>query len=159
QPQTEIDALVRVLGPLYGRWLAKVPAPEDVSKICQEVARHLATMRALLRRNPKIEDTERWEELDAAQALALPGSAGQALADIARGTLQGEPPTLTTRVLEAVQAKRLDLWKSFVRDQVNPELFYRGVEAFCWAGVEELGHAAQGRGLLDDTDNGRRYAE
>src|SRR5262249_35337090 len=54
----EIDRLSAALAPEYGPALSRHPALEDVTKLCQEAARHLATLGAL-------------GELDAADALAL----------------------------------------------------------------------------------------
>ncbi len=159
RPQDEIDALANALTPLYGRWLAKNPAPEDVGKIAQETARHLVSLRALLRRDPKTEDTDHWEEIDAAQALDATGTIWQTVRDQAKQFFGREPATFSSLVLDAVRKRREQLWHEFIRQQVNPELFYRGVEAFTWAGLEELGRSAQSRNLLADSESGVGLAE
>src|SRR5262249_15184139 len=66
----EVERLVKALAPAYGMALSKPPALEDVTKLCQEAARHLATLGAL-----KDKDGD---SLDPAAALALHESLPQA---------------------------------------------------------------------------------
>src|SRR5262249_25115006 len=63
-----VDELVKDLAPDHGRWLARNPALEDVTKLCQEAARHLTTAGALRRWDSA---KERWQEVEPAAALAL----------------------------------------------------------------------------------------
>ena len=72
--ESEIDKLVRELSPVYGRWLARNAAVEDVAKLCQEAARHLATLGALKDRNPTKGNID---EIDSADALAFARIAAQ----------------------------------------------------------------------------------
>ncbi len=66
--------------------------------------------------------------------------------------------TFAGEVLKAVQEKRDALWAEFVDRKLNWELFDRGVEAFTWAALEEVGKSARGRGLLGDAPHGDDYA-
>ena len=57
-------------------------------------------------------------------------------------------------VLAAVQSERMRLWRDEVSQRINWELFDRGVEAFSWAALEEVGRAAQNRDLLSSASQG-----
>ena len=48
--------------------------------------------------------------------------------------------------------------RSSYGSKLNWELFDRGVEAFTWAALEEVGKDARGRGLLGDAPHGQDYA-
>jgi len=49
------------------------------------------------------------------------------------------------------------MWRERVGTKINWELFDRGVEAFTWAALEELGKGAGKRGLLDDAPHGSMF--
>src|SRR5262249_38970223 len=66
--------------------------------------------------------------------------------------LGGRRPTFAGEVLDAVQAESLRLWREQLT-QVNWELFDRGVEAFTWAALEEVGRAAQSRNVFGAAAN------
>jgi Cu(I)/Ag(I) efflux system membrane protein CusA/SilA len=147
-----LDPLVKDLTPGFGRWLSKAPALEDVTRFCQEIARQLAGLRALQERDPA---NGRWRELEPADALALRESfLGGALGGVAE-TLGARPRTFEGEVLQAVEARRLALWREYLHDKVNGELFARGVEAFTWAALEEAGKEARAHHLLHGEARGQ----
>jgi copper/silver efflux system protein len=150
-----LDVLVKDLEPDHGRWLSKGPALEDVTRLCQEVARHLATAGALRERDPA---TGGWKGVDPSDALALREPALRRILSGLAESLGAEGRTFAGEVLKAVQARRLELWRGYVRDKVNWELFDRGVEAFTWAALEEIGKEARKRQLLDGAPRGAAYA-
>jgi Cu/Ag efflux pump CusA len=154
----ELDTLVKDLSPSHGRWLSKNPAPEDVARLCQEAARHLAALRALKERG----STGKLRVIEPADALALRQLLPQRLLGAAAEALGAAPATFTGAVLQAVQAQRLALWRAHVRDRVNGELLDRGAEAFTWAALEEIGRAAAKRQMLTGAVHGAdlgRFAE
>jgi Cu(I)/Ag(I) efflux system membrane protein CusA/SilA len=141
----QLDPLVKDLAPDYGRWLSKAPTLEDVTRLCQETARHLAALGALKERDRA---TGAFMMLEPADALApresLPRQAYAAVAE----ALGAERKTFAADLLQAVQEYRMRRWQRYVQEQVNWELFDRGVETFTWAALEETGKAARQRDLL-----------
>ncbi len=151
-----LDAPVKDLAPDHGRWLAKNPALQDVTKLCQEAARHLATAGALRQRDPA---TGQMKGVDPADALALREPPLQRIVSGLAESLGGEGKTFAGEVLRAVQARRLALWRKYVHDKVNWELFDRGVCAFTWAALDEIGKEARKRQLLDGAPRGAEVGQ
>jgi Cu(I)/Ag(I) efflux system membrane protein CusA/SilA len=153
QEPTEIARLVADLGPEYGRWLSKNPALEDVTRLCQEVARHLATLGALREHDAAGE----LKPLDAAAALAVRQGPLQRVFSGVAESLGAQRPTFAGQVLDAVTTQRGALWNDYVNRKVNWELLDRGVESLTWAALEEIGQAGRKRGLLDGAVHGAVY--
>ncbi len=144
EEMAEVDALANALTPAYGKWLAKDPVLEDVTKLTNEVGRRLADQHAL--------------KGEPAQVLVVKENPVQAVAT-ALGEAAGlGRKTFADEVMRAVREKRDSLWTEFVQGKLNWELFDRGTEAFTWAALEEVGKSARGRGLLGDAPNGNDYA-
>jgi Cu(I)/Ag(I) efflux system membrane protein CusA/SilA len=140
----EIDRLTDELAPKFGSWLARNPALEDVSKIADAVAARLAGAGAL--------------RGDPSEALVVKKSPLRtALAQAVEAT-GAAPKTFATELLKAVTEHRAKLWLKVVGERINWELFDRGVEAFTWAALEEVGRGAKGRDLLDGAAHGEEYA-
>jgi Cu(I)/Ag(I) efflux system membrane protein CusA/SilA len=139
----EVGQLAGDLTPRFGKWLAKAPALEDVTRVTQAVAQRLWDVDAL--------------KAEPAAALALKaGPVGEFFSDL--GEFLGfERKTFAGEVLRATQARRLELWRERVRTRINWELFDRGVEAFTWAALEEVGKAARDRGLVRGAARGGEY--
>ena len=151
----EMDRLVKDLVPDYGRWLSKNPALEDVTRLCQELARYLGTLGALKERDPA---TGELKELDPAGALAIrEGFFPKILGDV-NEVVGGERKTFAGEVLQAVSAQRLRLWNEYVSRKVNWELFDRGIETFTWSALEEIGLGAKKHQLLYGVPQGDEYA-
>lgn len=141
-PAAEMDRLAKSLAPEYGPALAKNPALEDVTRLCQEAARHLNSMGAL-------QETD-GRPVDTADALALrPGLVRQAL-DQAKTLLGASPPTFAGLAFQALLDQRAALWQSRVKEKINWELFDRGIEAYTWLALEEL---AKGASLVKFDDD------
>src|SRR5262249_19696767 len=68
-------------------------------------------------------------------------------------------PTLASEVLRHTVERRRQLWLDQIHQKINWELFDRGVEAFTWAALEELGHAAQERALVNGAARGKEIAK
>src|SRR5207244_10161647 len=112
------------------------------------VAQHLAELGAL--------------QGDPAGALALNKNPFQTAVGQMTEFLGAERGTFASAMLDAVSKKRLALWQEQIDRKINWELFDRGVEAFTWAALEELGRSAKGRGLLGGAPHGAecaRFAE
>jgi Cu(I)/Ag(I) efflux system membrane protein CusA/SilA len=139
----EIATIADELTPSYGKWLAQHPALEDVTRVTQTVAERLADLEAL---------TVEPSAALAVKESALPGAFNQIA-----GALGVERKTFAGEVLRATAARRLELWRQHVSTKVNWELFDRGVEAFTWAALDELGKGARKRGLLDDAPHGSAF--
>jgi Cu(I)/Ag(I) efflux system membrane protein CusA/SilA len=92
-----------------------------------------------------------------ADALALNENPLQIAASTIKEALGGERQTFAAQMLEAVGKRRMDLWEAHIHKQLNWELFDRGVEAFTWAALEEIGRAAKGRALLGKAPRGQEY--
>lgn len=148
--QAEMDRLTAALVPQHGRWLSKSPALEDVTAICQEVARHLTTLRALKDADGK--------DLDAADALALrEGLAAQGWR--LTGELLGtKPESFASLVFAATEKQRFLLWQEQVSHAINWELFDRGVETFTWSALAELAREAKNKGHLEAAAHGEATA-
>jgi copper/silver efflux system protein len=140
----EIDKLTQELAPRYGSWLAKNPTPEDVTKITQAVAQHLAALGAL--------------KGDPAGALVPKENPLQSAVGQAAEVLGANRKTFAGEVLGAVTTHRSALWEERISQKTNWELFDRGVEAFTWAALEELARSAKVRGLLSGAPHGVEYA-
>ncbi len=138
--KAEIDALANALTPTYGKWLAKNPVPEDVTRLTNAVAQALADRRVL--------------KVEPALALVVKENPVQAAATAVGAAAGLGKKTFAGEVLKAVQEKRDALWADFVRGKLDWALFDRGVEAFTWAALEEVGKSARGRGLLGDAPHG-----
>jgi Cu(I)/Ag(I) efflux system membrane protein CusA/SilA len=142
--QAEIDKLVQELAPLYGLWLSKNPALEDVTKVTQVVAQRLHDRQVLM--------------AEPANALELQESLPQRLFDAVAELLGTPSKTFASEVLKALEKHRRELWIERIHKKINWELFDRGVEAFTWAALEELGRAAKtGRDLLSNVEHGKEY--
>jgi Cu(I)/Ag(I) efflux system membrane protein CusA/SilA len=152
--KTEIDRLVKDLAPDYGRWLSKTPALEDVTRLCQEAARHLAALRALKERDPT---TGELKDLAAANALAVRQPLVQDLVSGLAAAFGGERPTFAGQVHQTLTARRQVLWNEYVNRKVNWELFDRGVETFTWVALEEIGRGAKKLKLLSNVPHGPDY--
>jgi Cu(I)/Ag(I) efflux system membrane protein CusA/SilA len=140
--EEEASELTRQLAPRYGKWLATKPALEDVSRLTSAVADHLAEIGALT--------------VEPSAALAVKE-------DIARSVLSGIGEAVGARrrtfagdILRSVTSERLRLWRQFVEEKVNWELFDRGVEAFTWAALEEVAKQAAERRLLEGAPDSAR---
>ena len=142
--KAEVDSLASTLAPTYGKWLAKNPALEDVTRLTGAAAKSLAD-RHVLKTGPAEALVVKENPLEAA-VTAVGEAAG-----LGQKTFAGE-------VLRAVQEKREALWTKFVWGKLNWELFDRGVEAFTWSALVEVGKDARGRGLLGDAPHGQDYA-
>jgi Cu(I)/Ag(I) efflux system membrane protein CusA/SilA len=133
--EQETAALLEPLVPRYGKWLAAQPALEDVACITQHVAEQIAELGAL--------------KVDPSAALTVKESALREGLEKAGEALGVRRPTFAAAVLAAVNARRLALWRERVSTKINWELFDRGVEAFTWTALVEVGKGARKRGLLD----------
>jgi Cu(I)/Ag(I) efflux system membrane protein CusA/SilA len=142
--EAEVDKLVGELTAKYGSWLAKNPVLEDVVKITQTVAQRLNDAAAL--------------KAEPADALALKERPLQTALGQAAEFLGAQRKTFAADVLQAVSKRRMDLWVEQIQQKINWELFDRGVEAFDWAALEEIGRAAKGRARLGDAPRGNEYA-
>src|SRR5262249_14057329 len=126
----EIDRLVQALAQDFGPALAKHPALEDVAKLCEEVARHWATLNGLKQEDGKA--------VDVAEALAMRESLPQQVINRTTEFFGAERPTLDGEVFKALTEKRLALWRAQVKQKINWELFDRGMETYTWFALEEL---------------------
>jgi Cu(I)/Ag(I) efflux system membrane protein CusA/SilA len=151
--EAEEGRLAEALAPEYGPALAKHPALEDVSKLCQEAARHLAALGAL-----KKQEGDALKEVDAADALAVHEAVLEAVLNRTAEALGAERKTFAGEVHKALEAHRMDLWRARVRDKINWELFDRGTEAYTWLALEELARGAKGLGLLITAPQGEMTA-
>jgi Cu(I)/Ag(I) efflux system membrane protein CusA/SilA len=149
--RADMDALVKELTPNFGSWLSKHPALEDVTRLCQEAARHLATARALRRWD---RGKNKWQEVEPADALVVKEAPLKMAAGLVLALFGKESKTFAERVLQALEARRTQLWMEQIHKKINWELFDRGVEAFTWAALEEIGRSARGRELLSDAERG-----
>jgi Cu/Ag efflux pump CusA len=151
----EVGKLVEALAPDYGGWLSKHPALEDVTRLCQEAARHFSTLGALRRGGEKV---------DAAEALALHESLPQAAWNRTAEFFGADQTTFVGEVFAAVEKRRTDLWRERVKQKINWELFDTGTETYTWLALEELARAAQaarghdGRTLLEGAPRGAETA-
>ncbi|HEY7153126.1 MAG TPA: efflux RND transporter permease subunit [Gemmataceae bacterium] len=140
----ETDRLIEELTPHYGSWLSKHPALEDVTKLTRAVAQCLAEKQALL-------------SATTASALQLRESRPRQFFDAVAESLGAERRTFDGEIFKALEKRRRELWIERIHKRINWELFDRGVEAFTWAALEEIGRAAKGRNLLDGAPHGEEY--
>jgi Cu/Ag efflux pump CusA len=141
----EIDRLAQSLETKFGRWLARNPALEDVTRLTQAVAQHFADLQGF-RKN-----------VTAAEALALKENIAQgALSQVAEALGAGRK-TFAGEVLGAVTRRRNELWRSKVHDDINWRLFDRAVEAFTWLVMTELGSDGKKRGLITGAPHGAEF--
>jgi Cu(I)/Ag(I) efflux system membrane protein CusA/SilA len=147
----EVGRLADALAPEYGPALSKHPAPEDINRLCQETARHLAAMGALKRK-----EGGSVKVLDAADALALYESLSEKVANRVGEALGAERKTFVGEVFKAVERHRMELWAARVKEKINWELFDRGMEAFTWLALEELAKGTRGLHLLDGAPHGQK---
>jgi Cu(I)/Ag(I) efflux system membrane protein CusA/SilA len=138
--KAEVDRLVEELAPRFGNWLSRSPALEDVTKVTQAVAGGLAAY-----------------GVQPSDALQLHQSLPRQVLDAAAEALGAERKTFAGEVLEALEKQRTDLWLERIHKKINWELFDRGVEAFTWAAVEEVGRAARARDLLAGAPHGEEH--
>lgn len=123
-----IEELMAKSVPDYGRWLARRPALEDVSRLSRDVAAHLHDLGTLS---------------DPVDALAIKSR----LLSLAAEVLGTEPRTFAGEVLNATDKQRTILWRERVKE-INWELHDRGLEAFTWYALEEVVKASGGLALL-----------
>jgi Cu(I)/Ag(I) efflux system membrane protein CusA/SilA len=90
---------------------------------------------------------------DPAAALELQESRWARAWNEVREAFGRDRPTLAAATLRLVEAERMRQWRERVK-AVNWELFDRGTEAFTWFALEELGNAAQSKGLLAGAERG-----
>jgi Cu(I)/Ag(I) efflux system membrane protein CusA/SilA len=154
-PAAELDRLTAELAPAYGLALSKHPAQEDVTKLCQEVARHLATLEALKATDP---ETGQLRELDPAAALALHEPWPEALLHRTAEALGAGRRSFAGEVLQAAEEHRTALWRKQVKEKINWELFDQGTDSYTWYTLEELAKGAQRLGLLERAPHGAETA-
>jgi Cu(I)/Ag(I) efflux system membrane protein CusA/SilA len=142
----EIARVAEGLQPKFGRWLARQPALEDVTRLTQEVAQQVAEVGALT-------------NTTAAQALALRQNLLQDVFSQVAEALGAEHKTFAGEVLKAVRAERDRLWRRKVHDDINWQIFDRGVEAFTWSAIIELGSNGKKRGLVTGAPKGSTFAQ
>jgi Cu(I)/Ag(I) efflux system membrane protein CusA/SilA len=140
----EVSRLVEALAPEFGRPLSRNPSLEDVTKLCQEAARHLATLGAL-RKN----EGGGLKPVDAADALALHESLPRMLWNRTTEALGEDRRTFAGEVQKALEEHRMSLWRARAKDKINWELFDAGMDSYTWFALEELAKGARGLGLLD----------
>jgi Cu(I)/Ag(I) efflux system membrane protein CusA/SilA len=132
------EEVADALAPEHGPWLAKAPALEEVTRVCQEAARRLHEAGAVTA---------------PAGALALREGWLPALLSQAAEALGAERKTFAGEVLRAVNDRRLQLWRQHIR-AVDGELFDRGTAAYTWLALEEVAKAARAAGLLEEAPRG-----
>jgi Cu(I)/Ag(I) efflux system membrane protein CusA/SilA len=142
----QVDALTHQLTLEFGPWLAKNPVLEDITRLTRDVTDRLHDVRALD---------------DPADALAVRESLPLQVLHQTTEFLGAEPKTFAGEVLQAVKARRTDLWRERVR-KIDWELFDRGIEAYTWLALEELVKGANHIALLGGATRGadsERFAE
>jgi Cu/Ag efflux pump CusA len=88
--------------------------------------------------------------MDAASALDLRPTVIDATAEV----LGSDRKTFAGEVVKLLAKQRTDRWIERIEKKINWELLDRGVEAFTWAAMEEVGRSAQGRELLNEAPHG-----
>jgi Cu(I)/Ag(I) efflux system membrane protein CusA/SilA len=141
--EDEIAELARRLTPQYGKWLAKTPALEDVTRLTLAVADRLSEAKVLA--------------VDTSAALAVKGNFAQTALDWTAEALGAGRKSFAAKVLQELKARRLRLWQERVERKINWEIFDRGVETFTWAALEEVGREATKRNLVDGASSGVEY--
>ena len=138
----EIENLVKQLEPEFGTWLAKNPALEDVTRLTQKTAQHVASMKAFR------------GKLTPGDALALKESLlSDAVSQVGQ-FLGAHEKTFAGEVLTAAENHRSALWQERIR-KVNSELFDRGTEAYTWYAMEEVTKAAKSLYFLSGAPKGK----
>ena len=137
-PAREAANLADRLAPEYGAGLAKNPAPEDLDRLCRDVAGRLKEAGA-------VDDPVGALTLAEGRLARFLGKASEALG--------GDRKTFADEVLRAVTDRRAELWRERVK-QVNWELLDRGVEAYTWLALEELAKAADNAALVGGASRG-----
>jgi Cu/Ag efflux pump CusA len=97
-------------------------------------------------------------QIESSDALALQQNPAKAVFGQVAEVLGAERKTFAGEVLQAVSKRRMDLWVEQIHQRINWELFDRGVEAFDWAALEEIGRAAKSVFLLSGAPHGDEYA-
>jgi Cu(I)/Ag(I) efflux system membrane protein CusA/SilA len=139
-----IDQIARELSPVYGSWLAKAPVLEDVTRITQNVAERLA-------KNAGADESP-------ARLLETNTRALDKIVRAVKETWGAKAKTLAGEVFDAVVKRRSALWEEQIHKKINWELFDRGLEAFTWAALDEIGRAARDHTLLGDASRGNEFA-
>ncbi|MBX9790585.1 MAG: efflux RND transporter permease subunit [Pirellulales bacterium] len=149
-PQTTTATLVEELttkfAPDYGYWLSRNPALEDLAQLSQWVVRSLKDQGIIT---------------NEVEALELHGSSFSRLSAAIREALGGQRPTLASELLNTLERHRDELWLAAV-EQINWELFDRGVEAYTWYALQETAKAAEAQQLTQQAKQGdttRRFAQ
>ncbi len=135
----EVERLVQTLAPEFGPALARHPALEDVTKLCQETARHLSALGALCEKGL---ETGESKELDAAAALALRESLSRQIVSRTAEFLGAERKTFAGEVFKALTQRRDALWRAELKQKINWELFDYGMKAYTRLALEELAEGA-----------------
>jgi Cu(I)/Ag(I) efflux system membrane protein CusA/SilA len=144
--ERKLDELAEKLSPRYGRWLAKHPSLEDVTRLTREVANELKVAGALQ---------------DPAAALSVKDSLPQQVLHQTAELFGASRKSFAGEVLEAVGQQRMEQWRERVK-KVNWELFDRGVEGYTWLALEECVQSANRVALLGGAARGansERFAE
>jgi Cu(I)/Ag(I) efflux system membrane protein CusA/SilA len=142
----EINSLCDKLAPKYGSWLVENPSLEDVTRLAQDVAQHLADIGAI-------------SDLD--QALESKNSGLSAIKSGITSFVGGKRATGAGELFDSVSDERLRLWRKRVKE-VNWELFDRGTEVFTSYALEEVARAAKNASLLNGAPRGKeteRFAD
>jgi Cu(I)/Ag(I) efflux system membrane protein CusA/SilA len=137
-----LDELTDRFAPEHGRWLARNPTQEEVARLIQAVAHDLNERGAI-------------DDLVGAMELKERGLAR--LWSLAVETFGGEHKSLTAKLLERIERRRLVYWREAV-DRINWELFDHGTEAYCRYALEELAKAVESQSLVPKTDRGKVLA-
>lgn len=139
----EVKRLVASLAPSLGAWFAKSPTLEDVTKLSGAVVRDL--------------DEHGYVD-DAVAALELKQGAIRTVIATAAEMFGGDHRTLFSEVLAAVEARRMDLWRSQVHE-INWELHDVGVETFNQYALEELAKGASQASVFGEGTEGQQAEE
>jgi len=140
-----IDRLAKELTPRYGAWLAKNPSLEDATQLSQSVAQELEKAGLVQDVVAALQGEKAYE----------PGGFGRIawLLRMAAELLGAESQTFASQLLHSIEHERTRLWEERV-EQVNWELFDRGIESYNWFAIEEVAKAATKAGLASDARQG-----
>jgi Cu(I)/Ag(I) efflux system membrane protein CusA/SilA len=130
--EAALDRLAAEMTPRVGPWLAKQPAPEDASRLADELVNMLKSRKAIP---------------ENADALALHESGLAAVSSAIGDLLGSRHKTFGSELFAAIERHRDDLWRQRVR-AINWELFDRGMETFTWYALEETVRAAKTAALI-----------
>jgi Cu(I)/Ag(I) efflux system membrane protein CusA/SilA len=134
-----LTKLTADLTPQLGPWLSRQPAPEDTTRLSEELVNLLKARKAI----PQDADALQLRESPLAGIVSTVGQ-----------TLGARRKTLATKLLSSIVDKREDLWREQVR-KINWELFDRGVESFTWYALEEIARGGQQVSLLAKAPRGK----